>query len=183
MSAAAPAPARMLRGVPPAALWPGLAGLLPFAACALLPLATDPSWHPLLQRALVAYGAVILAFVGAIHWGIALMAARDGADHGADAGAGSSSNGDGRGRVAATAAAGRFAWSVFPALWGWLALFPSFVVALAMLGIGFIVQLAVDWRIAGTFGLPAWYLALRSLLTSGVLLALLLASLATAVLV
>jgi hypothetical protein len=30
------------------------------------------------------------------------------------------------------------------------------------------------------FGLPAWYLALRSLLTSGVLLSLLLASLAAA---
>lgn len=164
-----PASARLLREAPAAALWPGLAGLLPFAACALLPLATDPAWHPLLQRALVAYGAVILAFVGAVHWGIGLVASRDDA-----------------GKIAATAPAatiaGRFAWSVVPALWGWLAMFPSFVAALAMLGIGFIVQLAVDWRIAGVFRLPAWYLALRLALTSGVLLALLLASLATAVL-
>jgi hypothetical protein len=165
-------PARALRGIPASALWPGLAGLLPFLACALLPLATDPAWHPLLQRALVAYAAVILAFVGAIHWGIGLMASRD----------------DDAGQVpraaAATAsvAAGRFAWSVVPALWGWLAMFPSFVSALAMLGIGFIVQLAVDWRVAGALQLPAWYLALRLVLTSGVLLALLLASLATALL-
>ncbi len=50
-----------------------------------------------------------------------------------------------------------------------------------MLGAGFIVQLAVDWRVAGTFRLPAWYLALRSLLTSGVLLTLLLASFVTVV--
>jgi hypothetical protein len=166
MSRADPAPGGPLRGVPAAALWPGLAGLLPFVACALLPLAVDASWHPLLQRALVAYGAVILAFVGAIHWGIGLMAVRDAPGPGARA----------------DAAGHRFAWSVFPALWGWLALFPSFIAALGMLGIGFIVQLAVDWRIAGTFHLPAWYLALRLLLTSGVLLALLLASFATAVL-
>ncbi len=157
MSTPVPAPAGALQGVPAAALWPGLAGLLPFVVCAALPLFADASWHPLLRQALVAYGAVILAFVGAIHWGIALMAPRG------------------------SAAGARFLWSVVPALWGWLALFPSFIVALGMLGAGFIVQLAVDWRIAGTFGLPAWYLALRSLLTSGVLLALLLASFATAV--
>ncbi|MEI6318728.1 MAG: DUF3429 domain-containing protein [Pseudomonadota bacterium] len=145
-----------LHDAPAAALWPGLAGLLPFLACALLPLATDATWHPLQQQALVAYGALILTFVGAIHWGIALMVPRQ------------------------PAAGACFAWSVVPALWGWLALFPSFVVSLALLGAGFIVQLAVDYRVAAVFGLPAWYLALRSLLTSGVLLSLLLASLAAA---
>ena len=143
-----------LREVPPAALWPGLAGLLPFIACALLPLATDPAWHPLLQQALVAYGAVILTFIGAIHWGVALMAPPH------------------PGRAVL------FGWSVVPAFWGWLALFPSFVASLTMLGAGFIVQFAADYRAAGEFGLPAWYLAFRSLLTSGVLLSLLLASLA-----
>ena len=61
---------------------------------------------------------------------------------------------------------------------GWLALFPSFIASLALLGTGFIVQLVVDYRAAGALGLPAWYLALRSLVTSGVLLSLLLASLA-----
>lgn len=145
-----------LREVPAAALWPGLAGLLPFLACALLPLATDAGWHPLQQQALVAYGALILTFVGAIHWGIALMAPRGPAGDAC------------------------FAWSVVPALWGWLAMFPSFIVSLALLGAGFIVQLAVDYRVAAAFGLPAWYLALRSLLTSCVLLSLLLASLAAA---
>ena len=146
-----------LRDVPPAALWPGLAGLLPFLACALLPLATDAAWHRLAQQALVAYGAVILTFVGAIHWGIAVMAPRH------------------------PASAACFGWSVVPAMWGWLALFPSFIASLALLGVGFIVQLAVDYRAAGALGLPAWYLALRVLLTSGVLLSLLFASLAAAI--
>ena len=41
-------------------------------------------------------------------------------------------------------------------------------------------RLTVDYRAAGALGLPAWYLALRSLVTSGVLLSLLLASLAAA---
>jgi hypothetical protein len=156
-----------LRTAPGAALWPGLAGLLPFLACAiaLLPAAGGGDRLQLFQWALVTYGALILAFVGAIHWGIALMA------------------GAGTGRQAASYC---FAWSVFPALWGWLAIgclaLPAagFVPAIALLGLGFIVQLAVDYRVAAALVLPAWYLALRSLLTSVVLLSLLLASLATA---
>jgi hypothetical protein len=52
----------------------GYAGVLPFAA-GLLALVLLPSLtgRELAERALIAYGAVILAFVGAVHFGFALL--------------------------------------------------------------------------------------------------------------
>ena len=50
----------------------GLAGLLPFAVSALGSFAAPDSWQGFAERALIAYGAVILGFLGAVHWGLAL---------------------------------------------------------------------------------------------------------------
>lgn len=51
----------------------GYGGLLPFIGLALLiPFSHD--YRPLLAVALVNYGAVILSFVGALHWGFAMTA-------------------------------------------------------------------------------------------------------------
>ncbi len=56
-----------------AALWSGYAGVLPFVACLLgVLLAPQPAWRAFAQQAAVDYGAVILSFVGALHWGLAL---------------------------------------------------------------------------------------------------------------
>lgn len=65
---------KLLPGVPPAAAALGLAGVLPFAATALASLAAAP-WGDLALLALLAYGAVILSFLGGIEWGLA--SARD----------------------------------------------------------------------------------------------------------
>lgn len=55
-----------------AALGSGYAGLLPFLAALLgVWLAPDPRWQLLAQQVALAWGAVILAFVGALHWGFA----------------------------------------------------------------------------------------------------------------
>jgi len=159
---------RRLYDAPAAALWPGLAGLLPFIALAVALTLVEAPLRALLERALIGYGALILAFIGAIHWGLALMAT-----HAARAP-------HLRGAASAGMARFCFLWSVIPALWGWLALWAGFVPALALLGLGFIAQLAVDYRVSSALALPAWYLALRSVLTSVVLLCLLLASLASA---
>jgi hypothetical protein len=138
-----------LLAAPQAALWPGLAGLLPFVAGAvarwLLPVAAS-DWAAF---ALVAYGAVILTFVGAIHWGLAL-----GLVHARDTDAESASIVFG------------YAWSVVPALVGWVALLLPVTLGLALLAIGFLVQLFIDARLAAVHRLPAWYLGLRLLLTS-----------------
>jgi hypothetical protein len=141
-----------LLAAPPAALWPGLAGLLPFIAGSLggwvLPEAAA-AWA---SGALVGYGAVILTFVGAIHWGLALglVHARD-----TDAGAPSILFG--------------YAWSVVPALLGWAALLLPRSGGLLLLIVGFGLQLFIDARLAAVHRLPAWYLGLRLLLTTVVI--------------
>ena len=48
----------------------GIAGLIPFAAGAALALLSDDAAAA--RAALLAYGAVILSFLGAVHWGLAL---------------------------------------------------------------------------------------------------------------
>jgi hypothetical protein len=49
----------------------GLGGLLPFLVCAAL-IMLHPLWAVGATQALIAYGAVILSFLGAVHWGFAL---------------------------------------------------------------------------------------------------------------
>lgn len=51
----------------------GYAGLLPFVAALLgVWLAPELRWQGLAQQLALAWGAVILAFVGALHWGFAI---------------------------------------------------------------------------------------------------------------
>jgi hypothetical protein len=48
-----------------------VAGLIPFLVPALLVL-LDPVDTPIAVQVLISYGAVILSFIGAVHWGFAL---------------------------------------------------------------------------------------------------------------
>lgn len=51
----------------------GWAGLLPFAAAlCCVALAPDAAWRDLGVRLALAWGAVILSFIAAVHWGLAL---------------------------------------------------------------------------------------------------------------
>lgn len=59
--------------LPPGMASLGLAGLLPFVAgAAATVLAPDAAFAATARGALVAYGATILAFLGAVHWGLIL---------------------------------------------------------------------------------------------------------------
>jgi hypothetical protein len=53
--------------------WAGYAGVAPLLLClggvGLLP---EYAWRELAQRAAIAWGAVLLAFAAAVHWGLAL---------------------------------------------------------------------------------------------------------------
>ena len=55
---------------PASMAWLGYGGLLPFVGLAVL-MAADAPRQALWSQALVAYGAVILGFVGALHWAFA----------------------------------------------------------------------------------------------------------------
>ena len=60
-----------LKSVPKAASWLGGLGLAPFVYFALVVEHLDLGMKVSASFALVAYGAVILSFLGGIHWGAA----------------------------------------------------------------------------------------------------------------
>lgn len=129
--------------VPRRVAWLGYGGLLPFLGLAITILA-DP-WHGLFWGdALVAYGAVILSFVGALHWGFAMCLP---------------------GLTDARRAA-CFVWSTVPALVAWPALLAEPLFAAVLLVAGFVAHYWQDRRLAAAAALPAWYLPLRLRLTS-----------------
>ncbi|MFN7753574.1 MAG: DUF3429 domain-containing protein [Pseudomonadota bacterium] len=154
-----------MRALPASVLWPACAGVLPFAALTLGLWVLPPGWRPAAGEALLGYGAVILSFVGALHWGHALLR-RDEALR--------------AGQAAPVAADRAFLFSVCPALAGWTALQLPFVPALGLLGAGFIGQLMVDVHLARALSLPEAFLPFRLRVTAAVLLCLLAASAASA---
>jgi Protein of unknown function (DUF3429) len=53
--------------------WIGYAGVVPLLLClAGVGLLPEYAWRELAQRAAIAWGAVLLAFAAAVHWGLAL---------------------------------------------------------------------------------------------------------------
>ncbi|MDR9432449.1 MAG: DUF3429 family protein [Spiribacter sp.] len=124
-----------------AARWMGYLGLLPFLAGGVA-VWFGPTW---LAHWLVAYGAVILAFVGAVYWGLAMGQKKNPEEI--------------------------FYASVLPALLGWVALLVPRLVSLPILMAGFIGWRLWEHRVAGAM-IPQWFGRLRSLLTVGAVLGL-----------
>lgn len=139
----------------------GNLGLLPFVALAVLLWMPWESWQSAkLEAALIAYAAVILSFIGAIHWGLAMATPELGRPQAWNA----------------------FGWSITPALLGWLALLmqqlglPAWLVLIFLAG-DFLLARLVDGSLLPLYSASApWYLGLRSRLTLVVVASLLLAS-------
>ena len=117
----------------------GYAGLIPFVVF------SAGSWVPLAYVSdatamLISYAAVILAFMGAIHWGVAMV-----------------NNADPSAR--------HFIVSVIPALLGWLALQLPQLLALVVLLCGFIGLFIYDRAVAKVRLFPGWYIPMRIRLT------------------
>lgn len=148
----------MFRRLPPLAVILGLAGLIPFLACGLLAARVEPERATLPLIALVGYGAVILAFLGGVHWGFALDARAAGAG------------------AATPAERERLGLGVVPSLIGWAALLLVLAavpgVALAVLIAGFVAVIAVEARADRRGLMPPGYIWLRWALTAGVVLTL-----------
>lgn len=136
--------------IPSMPFWLGTTGVLPFALLAIMSWIPGPA-QPDSQFALQAYGAVILTFTGALHWGIAMAATS----------------------LQKTELDRLYAWSVVPSLLAWLSLLLPPEWAMALLLIGFWLQYTQDRRLAAHASLPPWYLPLRLRLTSAVSIALL----------
>jgi hypothetical protein len=133
-------PAASTPSLPAPILALGYAGLLPFAAATLGSVLLDAEPRALSLRALVAYAAVILSFLGAVHWGLLLRAAG--------------------GEAVRACVVG-----VLPALVGWIALLLPARQALPLLLAGFGAFWLYEHRIAGERLLPRGYLDLRRILT------------------
>jgi hypothetical protein len=118
--------------------WLGYGGLVPFLLLALASL-IDRHHAALWIQALCAYGAIILSFVGALHWALAMTLPELGE----------------RQRSA------WYAWSVAPALIAWPAMLISPRLAAPLLIAGFLAHYLQDRRLASQAMLPAWYLPLR----------------------
>jgi Protein of unknown function (DUF3429) len=141
--------------IPGAALWLGLAGLLPFlwgAATELSPALGDWGSDVLGPRFVgpyvsLSYGTVILAFMSGVLWGFATRA---------------------EGQVEASG----YALSVIPALWAFFFVGGGPVSAAIWLAAGFAGLLGLDWMFWRQGLAPAWWMRLRSGLTAVVLICL-----------
>ncbi len=121
----------------------GLGGLIPFVGLTLLVWIMPNALGGLAPEAQVLYAASILTFVGAVHWGVALTSDS---------------------QSAATVGPSML-WSVVPSLYCWLvALLPP-VQALPLLAAGLLIAWLVDRAIYPRFGVPAWFMRLRTVLT------------------
>ena len=142
-------PASRSRRVPPPAAWLGAAGLLPFAALALVLLVGHDVHAGPVREGLAGYGAVILSFLGGCRWGFAA------------AGLGGGPGWAGLGL------------SVIPALFAWPVLYLADPARLVLLAAGFAVQLLADILLTRRGGAPAWWPRLRWPLSAGAVAALL----------
>lgn len=132
----------------------GYAGLLPFVSGALGIWVIPEGWRVVVLAALLDYAAVILAFMGAIHWGLAMRA-----------------------QETSEAARIQLGLSVVPPLLGWLAISSGMPISLALplclLAFGGLY--AADLRAVKLGLAPQWYPSLRRPLTIIVCLSLLVA--------
>ena len=117
----------------------GYAGLIPFVALAALFFLADPEWRYSILWALCAYAAVIVSFLGAIHWGLAMHAE-------------SSSHWP-------------YIWGVTPCLLAWACLLPPPAVGLCLLAAVLWACLLVDRNAYPGFGVAHW-LRMRLILTT-----------------
>jgi len=121
----------------------GLAGLLPFVATALGAWWAPGAWSVFAIQAFVYYSAVILSFLGGIHWGLAM----------------------GRDAPKSPAFRGRVMLSMVPSLMAWPALLWGGAPGTALLMLGYIAVRGYEASATGSVGLPEWYRGLRNVLT------------------
>ncbi len=125
----------------------GAAGFLPFLALSLFLTSAPGDPSSLARSMLHGYGAVILSFLGGIHWGRAI--ATNQVDWSV------------------------LSLGVIPSLIGWLSLPLPYETGALMLIAGFLFALACDVAATKSGRMPEWYLRLRIPLTVAVCLAIL----------
>ena len=116
----------------------GVAGLLPFVAGAVGLWSLPPEWAGLAALALLTYAAVIVSFLGGIHWGLAMPLT--------------------------PTRRGLLIWGVLPSLLAWAGLLLNSAWGLLLMAASLLLCYIVDCKIYRSLQLGAW-LGLRALLT------------------
>lgn len=116
----------------------GIAGLLPFLGGAAALWVLPPEWLGLTANALLAYAALIVSFLGGIHWGLAMPQP--------------------------ALRRKQLIWGVLPSLLGWAALLLNSVWGLVLMAVSLLLCYVVDTQFYRPLGLGAW-LRLRAMLT------------------
>jgi hypothetical protein len=136
--------------MPAIAILLSLLGLAPFIGCGLAALSHDATLAERMLTALIAWGALTLAFTGGLHWGLVLR------EPDAPPASGNPPRMERHTRLGLT---------VVPLLLGWVALLLPLIaaawLALLLLIVGYIATLAVEHHFAVRFVLPPRYLWLR----------------------
>lgn len=120
----------------------GVSGLVPFVGLLAIVGLGPPTWYAYWLVALSHYGAVILTFVGALHWGYAIKR-------------------NARGRDACL----QYGFSVAPALIAWLSLLFPVWTALQLQAAALLICCLFDHSMSRADPVPAWFLRLRTGLT------------------
>lgn len=123
----------------------GFVGLVPFGLLMLACWVVDPDWLGAFIKSQLAYGILILSFLGGIHWGATMMS----------------------GDLSAERTKKTLLWSATPALVAWLATMAGGF-GFAVLMAGFIAAYQVDKRLYAWYRFPEWLIRLRLVLTSAV---------------
>ena len=127
---------------PPLVRWLGYGGLVPVIALAA-GLLLHPQWADRFGPWLIGYGSVILSFVGALHWGFAMMIEE----------------------LASARRQRAYAWSVLPSLLGFVAVILGPSLGYSLLIVGFALAYWQDADLANHTPVPTWYPRLRARLS------------------
>jgi hypothetical protein len=141
----------MPRRLPVLAVILGVAGLIPFLICGVGATAASDVRSTISAFALIGYGAVILGFLGGVHWGFTLSVEHDPAER------------------------ARLALGVLPAIVGWLAIGVGLGTAQPVLGIAILIAayiglIVMEWRAHQKGLVPDGYIGLRVGLSGVVIL-------------
>lgn len=127
------------RYLPPILTQLGYAGLVPFVALGVGAWMVDTNTRLQLQNAQLVYAAVILSFLGAVHWGLALAANRVDAPP--------------------------YLWGIVPSLLGWSAACLPVAVGAPLASISLILCWVADRRLTRGWAFGRSYMRLRTRLT------------------
>jgi hypothetical protein len=129
--------------VPKPAMFFGFAGVLPCLAASVMSVvyADTPELLAFIEPVQVGFGACILSWLGAVHWGLEM------------------------GKYNGSTGYARYAYGVIPPLLAWPTLFFPTDVALLSQSFGYVLLLYTDVKAAGRGWTPKWYPFLRYWLT------------------